>query len=109
MRRSCVNASHRQDEQAVADGAPARIFCRWGEPAEWAPAWIYVRESGESQPLEGAAPCRPPSAMRESGEDAACRCRFAVRESGEDAARLCSYERETEKIMYVLVRCHVWR
>jgi hypothetical protein len=33
-----------------------------------------------------------------------------MRESGEDATRLCSYEREreTEKIMYVLVRCRVW-
>jgi hypothetical protein len=83
MRRSHVNASHRQDEQAAVDGAPAQSFCRWGEPAR-----ICVRGSGESRPLEGAAPRCPPSAMRESGEDAACRRRSAVRESGEDAAHL---------------------
>jgi hypothetical protein len=93
MRRSRTNVLHSQDEQAAVDGASTRIC---------------VRESGESRPLEGAAPRRPPSAVRGSGEDAACHHRSTMRESGEDAARLCSYERETEKIMYVLVRCRVW-
>jgi hypothetical protein len=112
-RRRCARAAQThhigRTSRRRRTGCQPRVSAAGESQPSGAQSRIYVRESGESRPLEGAAPRRPPSAVRESGEDVACRHRSTVRESGRTSPTSARMrERETEKIMHVLVRCRVW-